>query len=204
MTSVLLVTSSPRGRDSHSTRIATQLAESLHTGPSETLVRRDLAQDALPHIGADFAAGIGTPAEARSAAQSRAVAASDRAVDELFAADALVIAAGMINFSVPSTLKAWLDHIARAGLTFRYGENGPEGLVKGKKVYLVVASGGVYSQGEEAAFDHVVPYLTTILGFMGMSDVEVIRIEGVALGGEVQERALSHAQRRLADYTAAA
>ena len=86
---------------------------------------------------------------------------------ELLAADTVVIAAGLINFAVPSTLKAWLDHVARAGETFRYSEKGPEGLVTGRKVYLVIASGGVYSDGPAAAFDHAVPYLRTMLGLPG-------------------------------------
>lgn len=205
MTSILLVTSSPRGDASHSTRVATELAERLRTArPGATLVARDLARDPLPHIDPAFAAGIYTPADRRDAAQARAVAPSDAAVDELLAADAVVIATGIINFGIASTLKAWLDHVARAGRTFSYGADGPQGLVTGKKVYLVVASGGVYSQGPAAALDHAVPHLKTLLGFLGMTDVEVLRIEGVALGAESEQRALAAARGRIPELAAAA
>src|SRR3546814_4427214 len=116
-----------------------------------------------------------------SAAQAAAVAASDATVDELLTTDNVVIATGLINFGIASTLKTWIDHVARAGRTFRYGADGPQGLATGKQVYVVLASGGVYSTGPAAAFDHAVPYLKATLGFLGMSEVEVIRIEGVAM-----------------------
>jgi FMN-dependent NADH-azoreductase len=101
-------------------------------------------------------------------------------------------------------LKSWFDHLARAGRTFRYAEAGPEGLVRDKKVYLVVASGGIYSEGPAAASDHAVPYLKTILSFMGMTDVEVIRIEGVAMGAEAQRRAVTNAKGRVSRLAIAA
>lgn len=205
MSSILLVTSSPRGDASHSTRVATELAESLRAAtPGSTLSIRDLARDPLPHIDPAFASGIYTPAEQRDAGQVRAVAASDAAVDELLAADVVVIATGIINFGVSSTLKSWVDHIARAGRTFSYGADGPKGLITGKKAYVVVASGGVYSQGPAAAFDHAVPYLRSVLGFLGMADVEVIRIEGVAMGAEAERQALDAARERVSGLAVAA
>lgn len=205
MSSILLVTSSPRGEASHSTRVASDLAERLLAArPGATLVRRDLAGDPLPHIGADFATGLGTPAEQRSPAQARAVAASDAAVDELLAADTVVLATGMINFGIASTLKAWFDHVARAGRTFRYTENGPEGLAGNRKVYLVIASGGVYSDGPAAPLDHAVPYVTSILGFLGMTDVEIVRVEGVALGAEAEQAALERARAAVSGLARAA
>ncbi|WP_163269216.1 FMN-dependent NADH-azoreductase [Chelativorans alearense] len=205
MSSILLVTSSPRGQASHSTRLATELAEKLREAqPGSRLVKRDLVREPMPHIGSDFASGIYTPEEARTPEQARAVAVSDLAVDELFAADQIVIAAGMINFTIPSALKAWLDNVARSGRTFRYTENGPEGLVKGKKVYIVLASGGVYSEGPAASFDHAAPYMKSILAFLGMTDVEVIRIEGVAMGAEAEQQAVSKAQDLVSEYALAA
>ncbi|MEQ8344226.1 MAG: FMN-dependent NADH-azoreductase [Sneathiellaceae bacterium] len=205
MSEILLVTSSPRGTASHSSRIAGELARGLQAAsPGSRLAVRDLAAQPLPHIGSDFAAGIHAPADTRSAAQAQAVASSDAAVAELLAADTVVIAAGLINFAVPSTLKAWLDHVARAGQTFRYSEKGPEGLVTGRKVYLVIASGGVYSDGPAAAFDHAVPYLRTMLGFLGMTDVELIRVEGVAMGPDAEARALSQARAQLSGLAQAA
>ena len=116
----------------------------------------------------------------------------------------MVIAAGLINFGVPSTLKAWIDNLARAGVTFRYTEAGPEGLAKGRKVYLVLASGGIYSEGPAAAMDHALPYLRDTLGFMGMTDVEVIRIEGVAMGPEAEAQGLDRARAQLGGLARAA
>ena len=205
MSSILLVTSSPRGAASHSTRVATELASKLQARtPGSKLVTRDLNSNPLPHIDADFSSGIYTPAESRSERQQSVVGVSDAIVDELVAADAIVIATGMINFNISSTLKAWVDHIARAGRTFSYGAEGPKGLVTGKKVYIVIASGGVYSNGPAAAFDHAVPYLRTALGFLGMTDVEVVRIEGVAMGPEAEAKAISSALDQTSDLALAA
>ncbi|PSH70974.1 FMN-dependent NADH-azoreductase [Phyllobacterium brassicacearum] len=205
MSSILLVTSSPRGAASHSTRVATELAQKLQAKtPGAKIVTRDLASNPLPHIDADYASGIYTPAESRSVQQQSVVGVSDAVVDELFAADAVVIATGMINFNISSTLKAWIDHIARAGRTFSYGADGPKGLVTDKKVYVVIASGGVYSDGPAAAFDHATPYLKTALGFLGMTDVEVVRIEGVAMGPEAEAKAISSALDQTSDLALAA
>ncbi|MCT8998569.1 FMN-dependent NADH-azoreductase [Chelativorans intermedius] len=205
MSSILLVTSSPRGEASLSSRVARELAEKLSAArPGSRLVARDLAREPLPHIDPHFAAGIYTAQEARTPEQARAVAISDQAVDELLEAEAIVIAAAMINFSIPSTLKSWFDHVARAGRTFRYTEKGPEGLVKGRKAYLVLASGGVYSQGASAAFDHAVPYMKSFLAFLGISDVEVIRVEGVALSPDAAQQAVSQALGQASQYALAA
>ena len=143
---------------------------------------RDLVANPLPHIDADYSTGIYTPAEARTPRQAEVVGVSDAALDELFAADTIILATGFINFGISSTLKSWVDHVARSGKSFSYGENGPKGLVTGKKVYIVLASGGIYSEGAAVQMDHAVPYLRGVLGFLGMTDVDVIRIEGVGMG----------------------
>ena len=196
--SILLITSSPRGSSSHSTRIATELARRLKADdPEATLVVRDLAAHPLPHIDSDYSAGIYTPPEKRSDRQAQVVGVSDEVVDELFAADTIILATGLINFNISSTLKSWIDHVARAGRTFSYGADGPKGLVTGKKVYIVLASGGVYSEGPAIQFDHAVPYLRTALGFIGLTDVEVIRIEGVGKGPEATDAALKKATDRV-------
>jgi FMN-dependent NADH-azoreductase len=198
MSSILLVTSSPRGAASHSTRVATDLALKLRDAdPRQRIVIRDLVAEPLPHIDSDYASGIYTPAEARSQRQADAVAVSDAVLDELFAADTLVLATGFINFSISSTLKSWIDHIARAGRSFAYGENGPNGLVTGKKVYIVLASGGIYSEGAAMQMDHAIPYLRSVLAFMGMTDVEVIRVEGVGMGADATASALEKANARI-------
>jgi len=197
MHSILLVTASPRGEESLSSRVAFDLVETLRARDGDAVViHRDIAADPLPHIDATATSAFRKPAEARTAAERAVIEVSDRLVSELLAADVVVIATGLINFSIASTLKSWIDHVARAGLTFRYTEEGPIGLATGKKVYLVLASGGIYSQGEAARMNHAVPYLRTVLGFMGMDDIEVIPVEGVAFGPEAAERALAEARNR--------
>ena len=196
--SILLVTSSPRGPASHSTRIASDLAHKLQAAdPSADLVVRDLAAHPLPHIDSDYASGIYTPAEARTDRQAKVVGVSDAAVDELMAADTIILATGLINFAISSTLKSWIDHVARAGRTFSYGKEGPKGLVTDKKVYVVLASGGVYSEGPAVPLDHAIPYLRTALGFIGLNDIEVIRVEGVGMGPEATDTALKKAAGRV-------
>jgi FMN-dependent NADH-azoreductase len=195
MSSILLVTSSPRGEASYSTRVASQLAANLQSRrPAGTFVHRDLAAAPLPHIGSQFATAVKAPGDSLTEEQANLLAASDAATDELLAADTIVIAAGLINFTIPSTLKSWFDHVARAHKTFRYTAEGPEGLAKGKKVYVVIASTGIYTNGgPAAALDNARPYLKTILGFMGMTDVEFINVEGVGLGLEPDEEILQRA-----------
>lgn len=132
-----------------------------------------------------------------TSAQKAALSLSDKLLVELLAADTLVIAAGMINFDIPSSLKAYVDYVVRPGVTFRYGEKGPEGLVKGKKAYIVVARGGIYIQGPMQAYNFQDTYLKTALGFIGITDVEVIAVEGIAFGPELAEKALSTALARV-------
>ncbi|PBC10478.1 FMN-dependent NADH-azoreductase [Mesorhizobium sp. WSM3859] len=196
--SILLVTSSPRGAASHSTRVATDLAQKLvGADPSNTLVVRDLVANPLPHIDPDYSTGIYTPAEARTPRQAEVVGVSDAVLDEVFAADTIILATGFINFGISSTLKSWVDHVARSGKTFAYGEGGPKGLVSGKKVYIVLASGGIYSEGAAVQMDHAVPYLRSVLAFLGMTDVEVIRVEGVGMGADAVTAALAKATAKV-------
>ncbi|MGY5777149.1 FMN-dependent NADH-azoreductase [Rhizobium sp. LEGMi135b] len=204
MSSILLLTSSPRP-DSLSTKIATELAEKIKTNnPGKTLVHRDLAADNLPHIDGPFTAAIRTPADARTPEQQELVKVSDALVDELLAADTVVIGTGLINFNIYSSLKTWIDNIARAGRTFTYTETGPKGLVTGKKAYIALASGGVYSEGPAAPLNHAVPYLKSVLAFIGITDVETVYIEGVAFGPEAAEKAIGAAQARASELALAA
>jgi FMN-dependent NADH-azoreductase len=199
MSKVLLVTSSPRGKASHSSQIARTLADQLAGGdPNSTVVVRDLAREPLPHIGEHFVTALFAPPENHTSAQSAAIALSDRLIAELVAADVIVIASAMINFGVSSTLKTYIDYILRKGVTFRYTENGPEGLVKGKKAYIVRASGGVYSEGAYKPFNFQDPYLKAVFGFIGVTDVETIHIEGVAMGPEATDKALAAAAGKVA------
>lgn len=205
MSRILFVTSSPRGVASLSTKVATALVDRLQAqSPDATIVHRDLAAQPLPHIGEDFLAAQAILAESRSPAQQATLALSDTLVQELFAADVVVIASAMINFGLASTLKSWFDYLLRAGVTFRYGETGAEGLVTGKTVYLVQARGGVYSGGPYKPFDFQEPYLRHLLGFIGLTDVEAIAIEGVAFGPEVAEKAVAGALDKVSAITAQA
>ena len=198
MSKVLLVTSSPRGAASHSTQIARSLVDQLTSGdPKSTVVVRDLFKDPLPHIGEHFVTALATPAEQRTTDQKIAIALSDELISEIFAADVIVIATGMVNFGIPSTLKTYIDHVLRGGVTFRYTEKGPEGLVKGKKAYLVHASGGVYSQGPAQAANFQDNYLKHVLGFIGITDVESIGMEGIAYGPEAAQKAVAAAAQRV-------
>jgi FMN-dependent NADH-azoreductase len=198
MSKVLLVTSSPRGAASHSTQIARSLVDQLTSGDAQsTVVVRDLFKDPLPHIGEGFVTGRDTPPEKRTAAQKIAIERSEELIGELFAADVIVIASGMVNFGIPSTLKTYIDHVVRAGITFRYSANGPEGLLKGKKAFLVHASGGIYSQGPAQAANFQDTYLKHVLGFIGITDVELITIEGIAYGPEAAQKAVTAASQRV-------
>ncbi|ABC90559.1 [acyl-carrier-protein] phosphodiesterase protein [Rhizobium etli CFN 42] len=204
MSSILLLTSSPRA-ESLSTPIAADLAEKLkNQKPGSVVVRRDLAATPLPHIDDLFTGAIRKPAEARTAEEIAAVKTSDELVAELFAADTIVISTGLINFNIYSSLKTWIDNVARAGVTFKYTESGPVGLVTGKKVYVVLASGGVYSQGPAAPLNHAVPYLKSVLGFLGITDIETIYVEGLAFGPEAAEKAIGAAKSRVEEIALAA
>lgn len=195
MSNILLVLSSPRGEASYSTQVARSLVEQLQAkDPGTAVTVRDLAAEPLPHIGTHFVSGLGATEANRNVGQKVVMTCSDALIDEVFAADTIVIASPMINFGPSSTLKSWIDHIARAGKTFRYtAEGAPEGLVKGKKAYIVESRGGVYSQSPMKAIDFQEPYLRHMLGFMGITDVEVIEIEGVAFGPDAAKKAVDGA-----------
>ena len=194
---ILHVTSSPRGNASYSNRVAANVLDELRArDPGASVTVRDLARHPLPHIGDDFVAATRSPSGPQTDAQRTLLARSDELVDELFAADVIVIAAPMINFTIPSNLKAWIDYVARAGRTFRYSEKGPEGLVKGKQVILVAARGGVYADAGKA-LDFQLPYLKSVLGFLGITDIEVLEVEGTAYGPDAAEKAVAAATAKL-------
>lgn len=204
MSSILLVTSSPR-EDSLSTKVATDFVEKLKSrNPGETVIHRDLGQNPIAHLDTVTPSAIRKPAADRNAEEAAAAAESDELVAELLAADTVVLATGLINFNIYSTLKSWIDNVARAGMTFRYTAEGPEGLATGKKVYIVLSAAGIYSEGPAMGMNHAVPYLKTVLAFMGMTDVEVIYVEGTAFGPEAFDKALAQADARITELAAAA
>ncbi|PYY88568.1 FMN-dependent NADH-azoreductase [Pseudomonas sp. TKO26] len=194
MSRTLLVTSSPRGADSLSTRFAIQITEGIlgHSGGS--LVVRDLAANPPPHIAPAYIEGRITLPEERTPEQIEAVKIAQELVDELKAADVIVLGSGMINFGPSSQLKAWFDHVTWPGITFSYGDTGPKGLLVGKKVYLVTAAGGVFSEGAWAPFDFQTNYLLHLLGFIGLTDVEVVRVEGTVLGPDALQAAIANTE----------
>jgi FMN-dependent NADH-azoreductase len=202
MSQILLITSSPR-LESNSTKVARSLAENLASRvPNSVITTRDLTREPLSHIDDSFATGRGLPADKLNPAQKNVLAVSDKLLKELWAADTIIIAAGMINFGIPSNLKAYIDYIARPGVAFKYTEKGPEGLIKGKKVYLVVARGGVYSEGPMQQFNFQDTYLRAVLSLMGMTDIEAITVEGVAFGPEAADRAMSAALAKVSAIAA--
>ncbi|WCT10957.1 FMN-dependent NADH-azoreductase [Mucilaginibacter jinjuensis] len=181
MKKILHVISSPKGDASFSIKLGNAIIEKVkEANPGSTVTENNLAKKPLPHLEEAQLASFFTPAEQRTPENIEAIKHSDEAIAQLMDADVVVIDAPLYNFSIPSGLKAWIDHIARAGVTFKYDENGPEGLVKGKKVYIALASGGVYSAGPMQQYDFAAPYLKSLLGFMGMTDLSVFRVEGVA------------------------
>src|ERR1700692_1282860 len=182
MSTFLKLDSSPMGERSISRKLTTKFAETwLKTHPAGKVIARDLTTSKLPVVDAFWAGAAHTPEASRSAAQVQALAASDSLIEDLKQADEYVFGVPMHNFSIPSTLKLWIDQIVRAGKTFSYGEIGPKGLLTGKKATLLLASGGEYGKGSAmASFDFVTPYLQTVLGFIGITDVTIIAASGTA------------------------
>ena len=199
MSKLLFVTSSILGENSKSRALGREFVEAwTRHHPGTRVLERDLVAEAVPHLTGAVVGAAMTPAEQRSPEQAETVSLADRLIEELEAADVVVLAAPMYNFSVPSTVKAWIDHVVRAGRTFRYGANGPEGLLRGKKVFIVTARGGVYSQGPGKSMDFHEPYLRHVLGFIGLTDLSFIYAEGLAMP-EVAAGALENARASIRD-----
>jgi FMN-dependent NADH-azoreductase len=197
MTTILQINSAARSQGAQSTLLASELVAKLKSKFSGADVKvRDLLNEGTTHLNDDTLGAFFTPADKRSAAQEQVVERSDALIKELQAADILVLGVPMYNFGISSQLKAYFDWIARAGVTFRYTPEGvPEGLVKGKKVYVVAARGGKYFGTPN---DTQTPYLKTFLGFLGMTDVEFIYAEGLAMGEAAANDARASARQAIA------
>ena len=180
---ILQIISSAQGANSYTTRLSQGIIDKLQAAhPGSSMVVRNLATHPFPHLEESHLQAYFTPAEGRSPEQQQAVRHSDEAIAEVMTADALVIAVPFYNFTIASSLKAWLDHLTRANSTFRYTATGPEGLIPAsKQVYLALASGGIYSEGPMQPYDFATPYLRFMLGFLGLTDITVARAEGVKL-----------------------
>jgi len=192
MSHLLQINSSVFSQGGQSSQLAGHYVENWSkTHPGSTITIRDLASDPAPHLDGARVGAFFTPAEQRSPAQQEVIAYSDRLIAEIMAADTIVIAAPMYNFSIPSTLKAYFDHIARAGVTFRYSETGAVGLVTGKKVVVFSTRGGFYAN---TANDSQTQLVRQFLGFLGMTDVSFVYAEGLAMGDSQKESALTEAR----------
>lgn len=193
MKRILHLISSPRGEESFSIKLANAVIQKLqHQYPDSSVEVLNLIENNIPHLDTAHLRSFFTPLEQLTAEDKDAIRYSDAAISQLMAADILVIGAPLYNFGIHSSLKAWIDHIARAGKTFTYSEQGAEGLVKGKKIYVAMSSGAVYSEGPYQAYDFVSTYLKSVLGFLGMTDLTLFRVEGVNIPG-LKEQALNKA-----------
>ena len=190
---ILQINASVFSGNGQSSRLADQLVASLRAqNPGAELIVRDLATEPVPHL--DAARFTAFTTKDRTAEQDDVVRYSDRLIDELKRAEVIVLGLPMYNFGVPSQLKAYFDHIARSGVTFKYTEKGPLGLLGGKKAYVLAARGGVYA-GTPA--DTQTPYVRDFLAFLGIADVEFVYAEGLAISAQSRERALAAAQARV-------
>jgi FMN-dependent NADH-azoreductase len=193
---ILIVSSSANGDASVSSQLANRFVDSVRQhNPDAKIVLRDVGANPLPHLTQHTVAAIkGEPA---TPAELEARALSDSLVAELQDADVILIASPMYNFGMSSTLKSWFDHVARAGVTFRYTENGPEGLLKGKKTIAILSRAGFYSEGPGAVMDGQEPHLRNLLGFIGLDDVTWIRAEKLAFGPDAATQAIEEAAAAL-------
>ena len=192
---ILQINASARREGANSTKLADTVAARLIAAhPGARLTLRDLA--VTPHPVLDEAAlgALFAPADQRTPQQAARVALDDALIAEVRAHDVIVIGVPMYNFGVPVQLKSWIDAIARAGVTFRYTDKGPEGLLTGKTVYLALARGGIY---RDTPNDSQVPYLKSVLGFLGMTDVRCIYAEGLAMGADAAARGFAQAEADL-------
>ena len=192
---ILQINASARSTGANSTRLADSITARLQAqNPAAVVELRDLASNPHPVLDEAALGALFTPAEQRTAEQAARVALDDALIAQVQSVDVIVLGVPMYNFGVPVQLKTWLDAIARAGVTFRYTENGPEGLLKGKKVYVALARGGMY---RDTPADSQVPYLKTILGFLGLTDVEFVYAEGLAMGAEGADKAFATAEAQI-------
>jgi FMN-dependent NADH-azoreductase len=197
MSTVLVLNSSALGEASVSKQLVRDTVSRLRSqDPSLRVVTRDIGENPIPHLTIASANALRT-AEPSNPAEAAAQALSNELIAEVSAADIVIIGAPMYNFGIPSTLKAWFDHVLRAGVTFRYSAAGPEGLMKGKRAIVVMSRGGFYSEGPAQVMDSQEPHLRTLLGFIGITDVSFVRAEKLAFGPEARDEAIGAAHAEL-------
>lgn len=192
MRNLLLINTSINGEQGNSNKLATEFVEQLATSTALKVTERDLSEQVIAHLGAQEMATWMTPAEERTAEQQKLAAVSDQLIEEVQNADILVIGMPMYNFGVPSHFKAWIDRIARAGITFKYTEQGPVGLLQDKKAIIVAARGGMYAG---TAKDTQSQYLKDVFAFIGITDIEFIYAEGLNM--PLKEQNMLQARREI-------
>ncbi|GAB2902618.1 FMN-dependent NADH-azoreductase [Microbulbifer echini] len=195
MAKLLNIQSSMFQAGGQTSQLATKYVQNWKmNNPNGEVVQRDLAAHPIPHLDLDRFQAFTTPAEQRTSEQQAVADFSDKLIEEISSADVLVLGVPMYNFAIPSTLHTYFDHIARAGITFRYTANGPEGLLENKKAIIFIARGGYYGD------DHAQSaFLRQFLGFVGITDVEFVYIEGLATGDEAKEKAVTAANERICE-----
>lgn len=192
---ILQINSSARTDNSHSSRLAGEIVAKLQAShPEATLTVRDLGLTPHPALDESALQALFTVADERTPEQAARVALDDALIAEIQAADAVVLGVPMYNFGITAQLKNWIDAIARARVTFHYTDKGPEGLLKGKKVYVALTRGGQY---RNTPADSQVPYLKTVLGFLGMNDVDFVYAEGLAMGPDAEQQAMASARAEI-------
>ncbi|AWL11604.1 FMN-dependent NADH-azoreductase [Saliniradius amylolyticus] len=196
MKNLLVIKTSLNGDAGNSNKLVNAFVEKLQQQRDVSVTQRNLAEDSLPHLSQAEMASWMTPVDERDAGQQELAAISDTLVNELQQHDTLVIGMPMYNFGAPSVFKAWVDRVARAGITFRYTENGPVGLVENKKVIVLAARGGQY-QGTDK--DTQTQYLKNFFAFIGISDVEFVYAEGLAMGEDSFEKSFSAANEKISE-----
>jgi FMN-dependent NADH-azoreductase len=197
MTHALRLTTSILGEHSVSTHLLDKLEAQLRAqGEDVTVTHRDFSVEPVPHFDSDWLGAVMTPESDRSEGQQRKADFSDRLISELRDADVLLIGLPMYNFTVPSMLKAWNDHVARAGNTFEYTAAGPQGLLADKPVFLVSTMGGIHQAGES---DFLRPYMKQFLGLLGITDIRFITASGLNLGEEPRAKAIAAAEAEIND-----
>ena len=202
MSHLLVINSSAAGRDSVSrVLVADAVSKLLEADPAVHVTHRDLGENPPPHLISQTLNGVRGTATTDTEFAARRL--SDELIGELKAADTIVIGAPMYNFSVPTTLRAWFDHVLRAGVTFKYVDGAVRGLLGGKRVIVIESRGGMYSEGPAQAIDFQEPYLRHLLGFIGITDVTFVRAEKIGYGPDARTAAIEGAKARLSEVVGA-
>ncbi|QED22954.1 FMN-dependent NADH-azoreductase [Candidatus Deianiraea vastatrix] len=194
---ILYITSSPMGEKSNSRAVASKLLDALKA-KGATITERDLAKNPVPHINIDNINAFRTPSEQRDEKAKLVLKLADELIEEIKNCDMVVFASPMWNFGVPSVMKAYIDHIVRAGVTFKYTETGPVGLLDAKKKAIIISSsGGIYSQGDFKSFDHQSTYLESVLQFLGLKDIKSVHVEGMNYGEDAANKGMEAANAKI-------